>query len=176
MNTKGIKEREIGSNPLFLRFINNELSVSDLLTIFSRASDPFTSETAIKALEDPPDLESFKKELTDAVRDIAREGPGEEFKAFVNNYMEPSLIEDVSNFASQFGENVTRTARVKDADSPWVEGLLCYNVCMYIKAFGLDSLKSCRVCSKLFSHKGKYAVYCSDSCKAQGRQQKKPEN
>ena len=176
MNTNGLKEREIGSNPLFLRFINKELSTGDLLIIFSRASDPFTAETALKAIEDPPDLENFRKELTDAVRDIAREGPGEEFKAFVNNYMAPSLEEDVSNSASQFGENVSRTARVKDPDSDWVQGLLCYNVCMYIKAFGLENLKSCRVCSKLFSHKGKYAVYCSDSCKAAGKQVKKKDD
>lgn len=172
MNTRGIKEREIGINPLFLRFINRELSTGDLLTIFSLSSDPLTSETSLKALENLPDLENFRIELTDAVRDIIREGFGEEFKAFVNNYMESSLIEDVSNKVSQFGENVFRTARIKDPDSDWVQGFLCYNVCMYIKAFGLENLKSCRVCSKLFSHKGKYAVYCNDSCKAVGRQVK----
>lgn len=175
MNTKGIKEREIGSNPLFLRFLNRELSSADMLAIFARSADPFTSETALKAMNDPPDLEPFRTELMDAVRDIIREGPGEEFKAFVNNYMEPSLIEDVSNKASQFGENVSRTARIKDEDSPWIQGLLCYNVCLYIRAFGLENLKSCRTCSKLFSHKGKYAVYCCDPCKVVGAKQKKSE-
>lgn len=165
INTKGIKEREIGNSPLFIRFLNKEIGVSDLLNIYSRSSDPFTSETANKLMEDPPDLEKFRIELTDAVRDIISHGPGEEFKAFVNHYMEPALIEDINRHSSQFGENTSRTVRIKDADSNWIQALLCYNTILYIKAFGLESLKICKVCSKFFSHKGKYAVYCSDSCK-----------
>lgn len=177
MNVKGLKERQIGHEPLFLRYLNKELSTVDLLNIFTRSSDPLTAETATEALNSDsfPDMEKFRLELKEAVYDIIKEGLGEEFKAFVNHYMEPALIEDIDNQKAQFGENVSRTARIKDPDAEWLPAFLCYNLCLYIKAFGLESLKSCRVCFKLFSHKGKYAVYCSDPCKNAGRHQQKKE-
>ena len=156
-------------DPLFLRFINREMGVTDLLNVFARSSDQFTRETAEKALETPPDLDDFRREIEDAVRDIVREGAGEEFKAFVNHYMD-SLIEDVQTMPGQFGENITRTARVKDAESPWVAGLLCYNLCLYLKVYGTECLKICKVCGKIFAHKGQYGVYCTDQCKAKGKQ------
>jgi hypothetical protein len=151
---------------LFIRFLNKEVSVGDLLSLYAKSSDSFTSQTAIKAQENPPDLSSFHKELKDAVSDIIAEGLAEEFASFANNYMESSLVEDVESFDSTLGQNVSRMARVRDAESPWIEGLLCYNLCLYIKAYGLDSLKKCRVCGKFFDHKGKYAIYCSDACKS----------
>ena len=120
----------------------------------------------MKAQENPPNLDTFKKELREAVSDIITEGLAEEFAAFVNNYMETSLVEDVESMNSSQGENISREARVRDENSPWIEGLICYNLCLYIKAFGLENLKKCRVCTKFFNHKGKYAVYCSDTCKS----------
>jgi hypothetical protein len=151
--------------PLFIRFLNKELSAVDMLHIFARSPDPYTAQTASKAMDDPPNLEEFHQELLDAVRDLTKTGLGEEFKAFVNNYMGQSLIEDVESKDSKFGENVSRRARIVDEESPWVQGLICYNLCLYIKAFGLEDLKICRICHKLFAHKGKYAIYCSDACK-----------
>ena len=88
--------------------------------------------------------------------------------------MEESLEEELEVSDSRFGENRTQIARIKDEQGPWVQGILCYNLCLYIKAFGLESLKSCRVCQKLFAHKGKWAVYCSDQCK-KNKDQKKPD-
>jgi hypothetical protein len=152
--------------PLFLKFINKEIVGSDLLSVFSRSADPFTADVATKAMAEPPDLDPFLKELSDAVRDVSSKGLSEEFKSFVNHYMEESLVEDVDRAHNQFGENLSRVARVKDAQAPWVQGMLCYNFCLYIRAFGLQNLKCCRVCGKFFINKGKWAVYCSDSCKA----------
>lgn len=171
---KTYKEREMAHEPLFLKFINKEAVCSDLLSVFSRSSDPFTAETATKAVSEPPDLEPFLKELQDAVRDVISTGLSEEFKSFVNFYMEESLIEDVDRAHNQFGENLSRVARVKDATAPWIQGMLCYNFCLYIRAFGLQNLKCCRVCGKFFIHKGKWAVYCSDPCKAKSATLAKP--
>jgi hypothetical protein len=159
--------------PLFIRFINKEVGTSDLLHSFSKSSDPVTLDAVQQALQSPPDLESFRVELTDAVRDIITTGLGEEFKAFVNNYMADSLEEDVQSTDSQLGENISRSARVKDSSAPWIQGFLCYNLCLYVKAFGLDELKACKTCGKFFSHKGKFAVYCSDPCKARGKEVRK---
>ena len=153
-------------NPLFLKFINGEASVSDIVYSISKSRDQVTSEIAKKALDNPLDLTEFKKEITDAVRDLIRQGAGEEFTAFVNHYMESALIEDVVAEHTPHGENKSRTARIIDENAPWVQAVVCYNLCLYIRAFGLDELKECKVCGKLFGHKGKYAVYCSDQCKS----------
>jgi hypothetical protein len=99
-----------------------------------------------------------------------REGVGEEFKAFVNHYMEQSLEEDLTIEKGVHGENRSQVARIKDTEAPWVQAFICYNLCLYIKAFGMDDLKECKVCGKLFCHKGKWASYCSDSCKKKKNQ------
>lgn len=156
-------------SPLFLRYLNNEVSTGDLLSFYAKSPDSYTSQIAIKTQENPPDLGMFHKELKDAISDIISEGLAEEFVAFVNNYMEPSLIEDIESLDCTQGQNVSRTARVRDEDSPWIQGLICYNLCLYVKAYGLDNLKKCRICGKFFNHKGKYAVYCSDGCKASSK-------
>jgi len=153
-------------NPLFLRYINKEIGVTELLRLYAKSSDSFTSETAKKASTNPPNLDEFRDELYGAVSDIVTVGMGEEFKSFVNHYMESSLTENVESSEGTHGENIIRTAYIKDASAPWIQGLLCYNLCLYIKAFGLEELKRCRVCGKLFAHKGQYAVYCSDPCKS----------
>jgi len=159
------KEATFGDkNPLFLRFINRMVTIVDLLNTFSSSEDPYTASAAQKALSDPPDLEDFRKEIEDAVRDIVKDGPNEEFKAFVNHYMEPSIYQASSTSKTPFGENRSHIAYVKDENTPWIQALICYNLSLYIKAFGLESLKACKTCGKLFAHKGKWAVYCEDVC------------
>jgi hypothetical protein len=160
------KENIIGNkNPMFLRFINREVGFTDMVRAFSNSSDARTSDIALKAMNSPVDLESFREEIGGAVRDIIKEGIGDEFKAFVNHYMESSLVEEQVITEGQLGESRVRIATIKDEEAPWVQGFLCYNLCLYIRAFGLEELKSCKICGKLFSHKGKFAVYCSDGCK-----------
>ncbi len=160
------KENVVGNkNPLFLRFINREVSYSDMVRSFANSPDPRTSEMAMKAMTSPIDLEPFRKEIEEAVRDIIKEGLGEEFRAFVNHYMEPSLAEEQVVTQGRLGESRVQTATIRDENAPWVQGFVCYNLCLYIKAFGLQDLKSCKACNKLFAHKGQYAVYCSDDCK-----------
>jgi hypothetical protein len=160
------KENPVGNkNPMFLRVINRESSFSDLVRAFSNSSDPRTAEIAIKAMNNPIDLEPFRVELEEAVRDIIKTGYGEEFKAFVNHYMEPSLTEEQKVTQGPLGESRVQVATIKDEKEPWIQGFICYNLCLYIKAFGTEDLKSCKTCGKLFDHKGKFATYCSDDCK-----------
>lgn len=162
----------MSKNPLFLKFINKEISIIEMLSSFSRSKDSYTASAAIELMDNPPDIEEFRKEITDAVSDIIKEGSGKEFTAFVDNYMAPSLVEDIETKRGTRGENVSRSVRVKDKDSPWVQGIICYNLCLYIRAFGLGELKKCKVCSKIFAHKGKWALYCSDPCKIRNRNKK----
>ena len=155
----------MSKNPLFLKFINREAPILEMLSSFSRSKDSYTANAAVELMESPPDLEEFRTEFTDAVSDIIEEGPGKEFSAFVDHYMAPSLEEDVETKRGQRGENISRTARVRDKSKPWIQGFICYNLCLYIRAFGLSDLKKCKICGKIFAHKGKWAVYCSEPCK-----------
>ena len=154
-------------DPLFLRYVNDEIDVMGMLLSFSRSKDSKTSSLAKDTINNPPDLTEFKQELKEAVDDIVTEGLDEGFRAFVNHYMS-CLEEDVAIKETPLGENRSQFARVGDVEGPWVQGLVCYNLCLYIKAFGLQDLKKCKVCGKLFAHKGKYALYCSDPCKKKG--------
>ena len=159
-------------NPLFLKFINREAPILEMLGSFSRSKDSYTANAAVELMENPPDLDEFRTEFMDAVSDIIKEGPGKEFTAFVDHYMAPSLEEDVETKKGSRGENISRTARVKDKSQPWVQGIICYNLCLYIRAFGLSDLKICKVCGKIFAHKGKWALYCSDPCKNKNKNKK----
>lgn len=160
----------MAKDPLFLRFANKKVSVQEMLSSFaSSTNDEYTLDAIKKAYINLPDLDAFRKEFIEALSDIIKEGVNEEFISFVNHYMKPSLVEDRITSDSQFGDNISVTVRVQDDQSSWIEGLICYNICLYIKAFGLDSLKKCRICDTFFNHKGKYAVYCSDICKSQSK-------
>ena len=71
------KERVVGNkNPMFLRFLNGESGVMDLLVSFQESEDPVTAKAAEDAIANPPDLSDFKQKLEQAVRDIIKEGPG----------------------------------------------------------------------------------------------------
>jgi hypothetical protein len=168
--------KALTKTPMFLKFMNKEIGVMDLLISFSKSKDEYTAKTVQEVINTPPDLEEFRLELKEAVDDIIKDGVGEEFKSFVNNYMEPSLEEELTSNESPLGENRLQIAKIKDKDATWIQGFICYNLCLYIKAFGLDDLKKCRVCGKVFCHKGQYAVYCSDPCKANKNKVKKDQN
>ena len=156
----------IANTPLFIRFCNGE-SVSSVISSIIRTADKRSSAIAILALENPSDLEDFRKELQEAVKDLVNQGLGEELKAFANHYMEGSVEQDMKTGSTPQGENFSVVLSIKDADSTWIQGFICFNLCLYVKAFGLENLKICRTCGKYFDHKGKYAVYCSDVCKKQ---------
>jgi len=156
--------------PLFVRYLNGEIGILEMMDSFSRMTeDTYTLKAIENARTAFPDMSGFKEELKGAVLDIMNKGLDEAFKFFVNHYMESSLAEDIKTAKSSLGDNITRTARVKDENETWIQGLICYNMSLYIRAFGLDNLKMCRICQRFFSNKGPYAIYCSDSCKKIGK-------
>jgi len=157
---------------LFIRFCNGESAVP-VITAVSKSSDKKTSEIALRALDNsPPDLEKFRGELKDAVSDLIKDGVNEEFKSFVDHYMTDSIEQETRSKETPLGEDKSTMATIKNENSTWIEGFICFNLCLYIKAFGLENLKKCRICNKFFDHKGKYAVYCSDTCKKQKKKEK----
>lgn len=155
--------------PLFIRFANGKANASDIVsTIQSSTEDEDSRKIASETMSSLPDLRVFQKDFRNALQDIIDNGVNQHLINYVNSYMKPSLTEYVEGSqGSRAGEK--RWITIKEADTPWVEAVVCYNLCLFIRAFDIRDIKLCPVCKNFFSHKGKYAKYCSDSCKAQGK-------
>ena len=158
-------------DPLFIRFANNLLDTEDIIrVILDGASDDRSHEIASKAMEDQKstDLSVFRRDFRNMLTDLIENGVNQHLINYVNSYMKPSLEEFVEGTGgTRAGEK--RNISLKAEDAPWMEAVVCYNLCIYIRVYNTNSIKNCPVCSKFFTHKGKYAKYCSDSCKSKGK-------
>lgn len=154
--------------PLFIRFSNGIVDAEGIIISFlDSARHGESKEIAQKAMEKLPDLSVFKEDFRNALSDVIENGINNQVINYLNSYMKPSLLEIVDgSSASRSGER--RQIILKAEDTPWVEAIVCYNFCLYLRAYGVRELKLCPVCNKFFSNKGKYAKYCSDICKKAG--------
>lgn len=155
--------------PLFIRFANKQSGVDDIIkSVISGCEDKKSVQIAQEALKKPPEIDLFRRDFINMLNDLTENGINQHFKNYVDSYMKPSLEEFVEGSkASRSGEK--RWVIVKEADTPWVEAIVCYNMCIYIRMYGIDAVKCCPVCHKFFSYKGKYGKYCSDPCKETGK-------
>ena len=78
------------------------------------------------------------------------------------------INERVNSYAKDEEHSVTIT----DPEGRWLEGIIIYNFIMTFNYFGIKIIKKCPICSNFFSHKGKYAKYCSEGCKSTGMNKK----
>ena len=154
--------------PLFVRFANSEANASDIIQSFlSNSEEEKSNKIAEKAANSIPDLNIFKRDFQEALEDLIDSGVNQRFINYVNSYMKPALTEYVEGSGgSRSGEK--RWISIKEEDTPWIEAIVCYNLSLYIRMYGLKEIKRCPVCRKFFSNKGKYAKYCSDPCKGRG--------
>lgn len=154
---------------LFVRFVNKETGVAEVIDEFLEfTEDTHSREVATKTRKNLPELSLFLRDFRNALADIIENGISQKFINYVNSYMKPSLTEFVEGSGtSRTGEE--RWVVLKEDDTPWVEALICYNLMLYIRTYGMKELKLCPVCQKFFTNKGKYAKYCSERCKAQGK-------
>lgn len=155
--------------PLFIKYVNGVLIEEQLLNSFlSSAKDEKTKDIILRKKEEvlSRDYSYFKRDFKELLLDLIDNGITQRLINYVNSYMKPSLEEYVvsSNYG-RIGED--RFVGIKDEDAPWFEALVCYNLCLYIKVYGIKVIKQCPVCMKIFSTKGKYAKYCSEICKQQ---------
>jgi len=154
--------------PLFIRFLNGETNTVGVINSFIELSEDRNSkEIAKKSLDNVPDLSLFKRDFANCVEDIIDNGISRNVINYVDSYLKPSLIE-ITASGNYSRTNDKRWVTLKSESAPWIEALICYNLGLYIKAYGLLELKKCPVCNKFFSHKGRYAKYCSDTCKGSG--------
>lgn len=154
--------------PLFVRYLNKEVSTADVVkTFISLTEDLPSKEIAEETLKSLPDLGVFHKDFKAAIGDLIDNGVNQRFVNYVDSYMKPSLMESVSE-GGRTRVNEKRVVFIKERGTPWIEALLCYGVILYIKVYGVKEIKKCPSCSKIFTTLGKYAKYCSESCKAKG--------
>lgn len=153
--------------PLFLRFANGDITAADIAaTVTGSSEDPSTIQIAKEALKSLPDLSLFRRDFSRMMDDLIDNGINQKVINYINSYMKPSLEEYVEGSDRRTGEK--RWVSIKAEDTPWMEAIVCYNLCLYIRGFGISSLKHCPVCHRFFAHKGKYGKYCSDPCKQKG--------
>lgn len=151
--------------PLFIKFLNDQINSEHIIdVVVLAAKEERTREIARKKKGVDVELSIFKTDFRKAVLDLIDNGINQRVINYLDSYMKPSLEEFVEpNTGSRV--NDSRYISVKADDAPWIEAILCYNLCIFIKAFGFKDIKQCASCNKFFSHKGQYAKYCSDPCK-----------
>lgn len=151
--------------PLFIKFLNNDVNYTEIIdSVINGSEDERTKVIAKNKRDEIIDISYFRSDFRNAVLDLIDNGITQKLINYVDSYMKPSLLEfEESNSGGRSGER--RHVIIKEDDSPWVEAIICYNLCVYIRAFGIESIKQCKVCNRFFTHKGKYAKYCSDQCK-----------
>ena len=155
--------------PLFISFLNGRINAVEVInSVLNNSKDERTLEIAQNQKDKKNDLSIFRKDFRSAVEDIIDNGINQKFINYVDSYMKPSL-EEFSDPNTGSRSNESRYITIKAEDTPWIEAIICYNMCIFIRAYGISSIKKCSVCGTFFSHKGKYAKYCSESCKASGR-------
>lgn len=153
--------------PFFVRFANGDTTVQDVISSVVTSDHESTAAIAKRAMENPPDMSQFKVDFKNMLGDLVDNGVSRRVVNYVDSYMKPSLEEFVESIqGGRAGES--RWVAIKAEDAPWPEALVCYNLCLYLKMYGVRELKRCPICQKFFSHKGKYAKYCSDNCKQAG--------
>lgn len=156
--------------PLFLRFANGELGADKVAAGFLQSAQDDASKAIAKpaAEGDVYDVEQFRSDFGNCLLDLIDNGPIPAVTSYLNDYMSIALEEVDSHVGRGSYGTSSRYAIIKDPEAPWVEALVCYNLCLYLKAYGREDLKSCKTCRKFFCNKGKYAKYCSDGCKTRG--------
>jgi len=151
--------------PLFIRYANGSASTESIIKSYlSIVEDGNSKEIAEAALISIPDLTMFRRDFRNCIDDLIDNGINNQFINYVDSYMKPSLEEYIEGSnASRTGEK--RRVIIKAEDTPWIEAMVCYNMSLYIRVYGISEIKHCPNCGNFFSHKGKYAKYCSDICK-----------
>jgi hypothetical protein len=154
--------------PLFIKFLNGQINPTQIIdTVIGSSKDQQSKDIALQKKESEIDLSLFREDFVKVIADLIDNGINQRVINYVNSYMKPSLEEFVDSSAGN-RVNESRYISIKAADAPWVEAVICYNLCIFIKAYGFKEIKQCSNCGKFFSYKGQYAKYCSDSCKMVG--------
>lgn len=165
-----IKKNKLKSNPLFINFLNwsgDKYAIENFLNNIKEniedESDYLIVNSKIKNLDDSylDNLavfqDYFKKNILETINN---KNISDFFLGWLSNCF--NYIEEKKE---NYLQDEKRTIRIKDSEGKWFESIICYNFIMTFNYFGLDIIKQCLVCHKMFCHKGPYAKYCGEGCK-----------
>jgi len=172
-----IKTNKLNENPLFIKFLNWKGDTYTIELLLKRVKNSFKDENSNdfvqKRLSNLTDeylnfLSEFQKKFKHyIVQTISTKNISEEFLYFLNN-----AFKYIEEAVDRYEQNEDRNIKIKDFKGRWFESLVCYNFLMTFNYFSVEIIKICPVCSSFFCHKGKYARYCSESCKELGMKKK----
>jgi len=172
-NKAKIRVNKLNHNPLFVKFLNwqgdkysMEQMFETLASTFEESSDQQIVLDKGNNLDDTylDNLSSFQKVFTGyMLQTISAKGIPEALVTWMDN-----AFKYVEEKVDTYAKDESRYLTIKDEKGRWFEGVVIYNFIMTFNYFGADIIKQCPICSSFFSHKGKYAKYCSDACKTTG--------
>lgn len=151
--------------PLFIKFLNGQINYDHVIdSVLGTSKDQRSKDIASAKKGASIDLSVFREDFRKVVFDLIDNGINQRVINYINSYMKPSLEEFIEPIHGG-RVNESRYVSIKAEDAPWIEAVICYNLCIFIKVYGFKDIKQCASCSKFFSHKGQYAKYCSEPCK-----------
>lgn len=155
--------------PIFIKFLNGQINHTHVIdTVINTSKDQKSKDFAHKKKDESIDTSLFREDFRKVVIDLIDNGINQRVINYIDSYMKPSLEEFIEpNNGSRVNES--RYITIKANDTPWIEAVICYNLCIFIKVYGFKEIKQCATCNKFFSHKGQYAKYCSEPCKMSGK-------
>jgi hypothetical protein len=167
-----IKENKLGSNPLFIKFLNwkgDKYLIENLLISvrdsFEDIKDKNKVENKLNNLDDTylSNLSNFQNVFKKYILELidSKGVVGDQFLVWLSNSYK-YIDEQVDTYLNDVSSKIS--IRENDLDR-WFESVICYNFIMTHNYFGGEIIKKCPICSSYFAHKGKYARYCSESCK-----------
>ena len=166
-----IKQNKLDYNPLFIRFLNWQRDKHSIEIFLTDIQASLNNETDIKIIRDRisnltedylSELDKFKEKFESFIKGtISSKEVSPEFLTWLGNlnkYIQETVIQD--------NNDRSHLITIRDPAGKWFESLICYNFILTFNYFGCTIIKKCPICGSYFAHKGKYAVYCSDECKA----------
>lgn len=160
-----------GRPPLFVRWANGKVSEMDIArSLLELTRSDETKEIIGDAISSGlPDLSQFREDFQYMLTDLIESGGpgprGSPIRQYMNDYTSCSIEDHPERDGRGRGGSEDNWLSIKEAGSPWLEGVVCYNLLMFLYVGRLEDLKKCPVCNTFFEHKGKHAKYCSESCK-----------
>lgn len=153
-------------NPLFVRFANGKASFDDIVNGFIESTqDSRSKEIAEGVLGAESDLSSFRGDFRELLDDVIANGIFHPAVNYLNSYMEPSILQHKDTAGSGTSGSSRSWISIRDAGSPWVEAVVCYNLALFLKAMGPKKLKRCSSCGDFFTNAKMDYNYCSEKCK-----------
>lgn len=161
----GHYDKDAGT-PLFLRVANGKAGAREIAQGLARGTlDEKTKEQALAAIEDPPEIDVFREDLRELLKDLILGGVSHPVVQYLNAYMSSSLemIEDEESYRTS--GVLKQWLRVKPGEVPWIEAVVCYNLTIFIKAYGHEKIQQCPCCEDFFAQGKMKYKYCSEGCK-----------